>query len=182
MKNSRSGFTLIEVLIATSLFAYAILAIVGLQGSSQRSIVQSERMFHATLLAQKLMTDMELKYQKELNTNGLENSVAEESGQFEEPWAQFSWKAGLRESSVELSPSVMEKYMIQMGMDPENAAAQVEEQALVLTNVNKAIKENYGELFVSVSWEFFGAMYSVPLLTHIIPAKPKITLTTTIDR
>jgi len=182
LRNSKAGFTLVEVLAATLLFVLAIFAIVDSQNSSQRSLAQSERMFYATLLAQSKMTEMELKFQKLLDANGLESSFGKENGSFDAPWDQFKWTAQFKESSVSLSPAVMEKYMISMGIEPEEARVQMEEQALVLTNVNKLIKENYGELTVNVSWEYFGNIYSIPLLTHLIPKKPKIELTTTVER
>ncbi len=181
-KNNKSGFTLLEVLAATTIFVMAIFAIVESQRSSQRNVAQSERMFHATLLAQKKMSEIELKYQALVNTDGVEKSFATEEGSFEAPWADFKWKMIFKESSVVLSPEVMEKYMVSMGIEEDDAKTQIEAQALVLTNVNKMIKENYGELMVEVSWDFLGSPYSIPLVTHLIPQTPKISLTTVIDR
>lgn len=180
--SKRSGFTLIEILSASLLFALTVTAIIGTQKSSVDRVLLSEQRFYAAVLVEKQMNEMEMKFQDLIDKNGVEQSFTEETGTFEEPYAEYSWRAVLKESSVELSPSVMQEYMVSMGMDPYEAAQQMEEQALVLTNVNKVIKENYAELYVEVNWKIGPDTYRMPLVTHLIPAKPKIELTTTVER
>lgn len=173
---------MIEVLSASLLFALTVTAIIGTQKSSVDRVLLSEQRFYAAMLVEKQMNEMELKFQQSLDKNGVEQSFTEESGSFDAPFDAYNWRAVLKESSVEISPSVMQEYMVSMGMDPYEAAQQMEEQALVLTNVNKVIKENYAELYVEVNWQVGPDTYRMPLVTHLIPAKPKIELTTTVER
>lgn len=182
LKTQKSGFTLIEILAAFALMVTSITVIIDARTSSTSRILESESRFYAATLAEKIMTEMEIKYQKELNTVGLENALATESGSFDEPYADYKWRAEFRESSIELSPSVMVEYMTSLGVDPVEAQAQIDEQALVLTNVNKVIKENYGELYVEVTWGGAKTPDRLSLVTHLIPNKPIIKLTTTTER
>lgn len=178
---SRRGFTLLEVLAATMIFALAVFAIVDSQRSSQRTIVQSERFFQATNLARLKMTELELKYQRELNANGVNATLKEDSGVFAEPLQEFSWKLSIKEAEIDFSPEAMEKFMTSLGLDKDEASVQIEKQKLVLTNMNRTIKENFLEMRLEIVWTDGGRQSSLPIVTHLIPDKPRIQLTTTVE-
>jgi Tfp pilus assembly protein PilE len=177
MKSS-SGFTLIEILLALVLFAAAILGIVASRVTAMRNSVESERVFEATQLAQQKMAEMELKFQNEIDKNGVSTALGVEEGTFPEPFQDFKWKAELRESTMQMSGEDLLALLQQVGMSEEDAQVQIESQKLVLTNLNKAIRENLPELFVSVEWDQFGKTRRLPLVTHLLPKTPKIELTT----
>jgi prepilin-type N-terminal cleavage/methylation domain-containing protein len=179
--SNRSGFTLLEVLAATMIFALCVFAIIDSQRTSQRTIVQSERYFLATNLARLKVTELELKYQRELNANGASSVIKEESGGFEAPYQDFKWKMSLKEPEIDFSPEAMEKFMTGLGLDKEEASNQIEKQKLVLTNMNKIIKENFLELRVEIIWKDGGRDSSLPIVTHLMPDKPKIQLTSTVE-
>ncbi len=176
MKVNREGFTLLEVLIAVTLFGLAITAIVTGQSNSYKSVTKSERMSEALQLLQSQMTELEMKYQKALDTNGLAAAVAKEEGTFSPPYENYKWSAELKEVEMEITVETVVKMLTDFGMEPDEALNQAESKKLVLVNLNKAIKENYAELRVRVDWTEFGNKMSVPLVTHLIPTKPKIQL------
>jgi len=178
MKGGKQGFTILEVLAATLLFALSVFAIVQSQGGSQRLTVRSERIFVALTLAETKMAETVLKYQSEIDKNGLEQSFKEESGTFDAPNQDFSWKISLKESSVKFDSEQIGAFMKGLGLDEDEIAKQMDSQRLVITNLAKAIKENFGELIVTVQWKDFGRTETLPLVTHMIPKKPKIELTT----
>lgn len=179
--NRKSGFTILEVLAATVIFGVAVYAIVDSQRGSMRNMVQSERYFMATNLARLKMSELEIKYQRDLNVNGATASLGEDSGTFDKPYEEYSWKAVRKEGEVDLSPDALVKFMTSLGLAKEEAIAQIEQQKLVLTNMNKMIKENFLELRVEILWDHLGRKYTLPLVTHLIPQQPKIQLTTTVE-
>lgn len=181
MKNFKSGFTILEVLLATFIFGLAIASIVGSQNSSRKNIITSKRIFEAVQLAQEKIAEMEIKYQKVIDQGSIESSFTEESGTFEGDYKIFKWKAQLKESSLEITETEVRQMLSGLGVEEDIVDAQIEQQKLVLTNINKAIKENYAELIVSVEWEEFGKINKLPVVTHLIPKKPKVELTTTTD-
>jgi len=181
MKPHKAGFTLLEVLAATLIFSLCVFAIIDSQRTSQRTIVQSERYFLATSLARLKMTEMELKYQRELNVSGASAVLKEESGVFEAPYQEFRWKLSLTEPEIDFSPEALAKFMASKGLEQSDAEDEVEKQKLVLTNMNKMIKENFIEMRLEIIWKDGNRDSSLPLVTHLIPEKPKITLTTTIE-
>lgn len=178
---SKSGFTILEVLAATVIFSMAVYTIVDSQRGSMRNMVQSENYFLATNLARSKLTELELKYQRTLNKDGVTSTLGEETGTFEKPYESFKWKVSVKEGEIDLTPDTLVKFMISQNLSKEDAVQLIEEQKLVLTNLNKAIKENFIEMRLDVMWDYSGRTHSIPIVTHIIPLKPKIQLTTTIE-
>jgi prepilin-type N-terminal cleavage/methylation domain-containing protein len=177
----KSGFTILEVLAATVIFGIAVYAIIDSQRGSLRNMVQSERYFLATNLARLKMSELELKYQRNLNVNGAQATKGEESGVFDKPYEAFSWKVTLKDGEIDLSPDALVKLLTDLGLEKEQALQQIDQQRLLLTNMNKIIKENFLEMKLEIMWDHLGRKYSLPLVTHLIPQHPKIELTTTID-
>lgn len=179
MTRSRSaGFTLIEVLLATAIFAGAIFGIVQARTTSLRAMLESERIAVIVQLAQAKMTESQIKYQNLIDKDGPSSAYGKEEGTFEPPFDNYKWKVELKESKVEITQSQILTLLKGLGIDTEDAESQLEQMKLVLTNLNKMFKNNLAELRVSVEWTQFGRQMSMPLVTHLIPAKPKVELTT----
>ncbi len=176
-----SGFTLIEILMALIIFASAIFGIVQSRTSSVRNIFESERVFEATQLAQLKVSELELKYQSLIDKDGVTVSFAKDSGTFEKPYEAYKWNSELKESTLLFKQRDLFTMLMNLGLDKETAEAQLEQQKLVLTNLNKVLKENFAELMVKISWNQFGKTRSLPFVTHLIPKKPKIELTQTAE-
>jgi prepilin-type N-terminal cleavage/methylation domain-containing protein len=174
--SSRSGFTLIEILISIAIFGFAIMAIVGSRTLGLRNSVESRRMFEATQVAARILSEKETEFQTKIDKDGLSGALGTYEGSGEAPFESFKWKAELRESTLEFTSEVLSDFLIKSGMNEDLVAAEVEKQRLILGNLNKNLKTNFAELEVVVEWEEFGRKYSLPIVTHLIPKKPKITL------
>jgi type II secretion system protein I len=74
----RSGFTLIEVMVALAVVAFAFVGLLGLHGRNIQLVDRAVHYSRATLLARKLLTDLQLSDVASLNSD---------SGAFED----FTW-------------------------------------------------------------------------------------------
>jgi prepilin-type N-terminal cleavage/methylation domain-containing protein len=172
--HSQSGFTLLEIIAALTLFALVVFSLIGAGTSSRRNTKESERMTQAVQLVQSKMTEMEIKYQNKIDTSGTKASFNEEQGQFSEPNGDFSWKVEFKESNIKFTKETIIPLMKQLGIEEDLAEAQFDESRVIIGNLNQTITENFGELFVEVSWKDKNNTKRVPLVTHLIPKKPKI--------
>lgn len=175
----KRGFTLLEVLLAMVIFAASVLAITQTVTGGLRNARESERVFEATQAAQSKMAELQMKYQAKIDKDGVEGSLGEEEGSFPKPFERYKWKAALAESNIKFTRATVEKFLGQVGLEEREAADKAEELRLVLANLNKVFKENFVELKLTVSWQEYGKKYSVPVVTHLLPTKPKIELTAT---
>lgn len=179
--NRTLGFTLIEVLLAVFIFGLIATVVLKSTHSSQKITFRSEEVFEATNLAQEKMVEMELKFQKAVDQNGVEQSYSEEEGVFEEPYSNYKWEAKFKESSFEFTDDHLIKLMKSLGMDDFQASQQLESSRLLMTNINKTFKSQIGELLLTVKWTSRGRSNQIQLVTHLIAANPKIELTTTAE-
>lgn len=92
-QTSDSGFTLMEILIAISIIAIALLAAHRMQ--SQTLVMAQSAKFYtiAPLLAQSKMTDLQLVSADEL---------ADDSGDFGEDYPGYTWKATVSDVTSEI--------------------------------------------------------------------------------
>jgi len=182
MKRSANtaGFTLIEVLLAFLLFVTIFSVFAQTKGGSEQSVRQNLRRDVAVRLLQTKMTETEIKIQNIIDKNGVPTSYNEESGTFEDPYIDYQWTYKFSQPSIKFTAETLIKFLTNMGMDKDEAMAQVESQKLVMTNLNKNIEANFGELLVEVKWDYLGQQ-KMSLLTHLVPKKAKVTLTTTAE-
>jgi general secretion pathway protein I len=82
MKNHRNGFTLLEVMVAMSIIAIALVAILGSQSQSVSLAAEARFKTTASLLAQSKMAEMEAKNPADL---------VSESGDFGEDFPEYTW-------------------------------------------------------------------------------------------
>jgi Tfp pilus assembly protein PilE len=177
---SNRGFTLIEILLAFLLFVVIYSVFAQTKGGSEQNVRQNSRRDTALRLLQTKMAEVEMKIQNQVDRNGVETSFTEDSGKFEDPYSLYSWKSVFQKASVEFGSEALMKFLTSLGMDKDEALAQVEQQKLLITNLNKNVIANFGELRVEVSWDYLGVQ-KLYLVTHVIPKKPKISLTTTAE-
>jgi len=83
MKRDKGGFTLLEVMVAISLIAIAVTAVLGSQSQSVSLAGESRFYTTAALLAQSKMADMELQDPEDWSAN---------SGDFGEEFAGYTWE------------------------------------------------------------------------------------------
>jgi len=170
----KNGFTLIEVLVATMLLGLSLVVLIQSQSSSLYNSSEAQNLAIATQLLQKKTTDMEFYFQIKVNNGDVKNVVESLNGNFEEPYQDYKWRAELRESALELKKDNLKSMLVEFGMEESQADVEVEQKSVVLGNVNKVIKENFGTLEVWVDWDRFGRTKSINVVTHIIPTNPKI--------
>jgi general secretion pathway protein I len=98
----RTGFSLLEVIIALAILVLSLMAIFDLNAGAVRSHVYTKKLTIATLLARSKMTDLE----QELYDKGFQNDDDEQSGDFsDEGWGSFKWRAKIIAPKTEgLSP------------------------------------------------------------------------------
>lgn len=92
LKKSAKAFTLIEVIASLFLMAIALTGIIQGQTGSIRTVVRSEKLSQAYLLAQQKMTELEL----DLRKTNFEALPEEQKGEFEnENLKEFRWSIRL---------------------------------------------------------------------------------------
>ncbi len=84
-RKSQSGFTLIEMIVATVILALAIVGAISAISSSTRAVEAGERIQTAALLAQRKLTELELQ-----TTN---MTSGEQQGDFGADYADYRWRA-----------------------------------------------------------------------------------------
>ncbi|MBN8231431.1 prepilin-type N-terminal cleavage/methylation domain-containing protein [Corallococcus macrosporus] len=86
----RTGFTLLETMVAMAILSVALMAIFDLNSGAVANHVYTKRLTVASLLARSKMTDLEQK----LYDDGFEQDDDEQSGDFsDDGWPQFKWRA-----------------------------------------------------------------------------------------
>ena len=86
----RSGFTLLEVVVALSILGMALMAIYDLNAGAVAMHAYAKKLTVASMLARSKMTDVE----QELYDKGFNADDEEKSGDFsDEGWSAFKWRA-----------------------------------------------------------------------------------------
>lgn len=184
LRNKKSGFTILEVLAAGTIFALVIMAVISTQTRATRAIAESALISQAQTLATMKMTEMEIKFQEAIDKTGVKGALGRDEGEFEAPYSTFRWTAELKENPIVVEEAQLLQYLTAFGLSPEESQTQFEQSKLLLTNLNKALKENMAELVVTVQWDFQKMERNFVLVTHLIPKKPKVQFTqsTEVDR
>ena len=94
-----AGLTLVEVLIAMSIFVISFLVLVDTQNISLRNSAHSKRMTTATLLAQEKLSEMTLKYKGK----SLSEIPEKEEGKFENRHGAYRWEETSRDFKYDLT-------------------------------------------------------------------------------
>jgi general secretion pathway protein I len=90
MRPVRSGFTLLEVVVALAILGLSLMAIYDLNAGAVAMHAYTKKLTVASLLARSKMTDLE----QELYDKGFSNDDEEKSGDFsDEGWSSFKWRA-----------------------------------------------------------------------------------------
>ena len=180
-KNQSSGFTILEILAATMIFFMIIGAVVSSRTRSLRSVAESGLLTQAQTLGEMKMTEMEIFFQSAIDKSDIKGALGTQEGTFEAPYETFKWKAEFKENPLLITQNQVIAFLKAYGLSNEDSENQFQQAKLLLSNLNKALKENMGELVVIVSWDFQGSQRQLPLVTHLIPRKPKITFTQSTD-
>lgn len=93
LKNSQSGFTLLEVLIAMSIMLVSFAAILMVQSTAINSSIKTKHMTVVGMLAKSLMVETE----RTIEGKTFEEVQKEEKGTFPEPYQDYSWMKEVKE-------------------------------------------------------------------------------------
>lgn len=181
VSRSRRGFTLMEVVIAIALFAWVAVQILVTVRQGTRTVIEADENFVAVQLAESKLAELEEKYSRAVNRDGVEASMAEEEGTFEGDYVSYTWHASFQQTTLEFTSELLGGVLQDFGIDEEVAKAQMEQNALLITNLNKNIKAHFGELAVTIKWKSPFGEKSMRVVTHITPDDPKIEISTQAD-
>jgi general secretion pathway protein I len=99
---SRSGFTLLEVMISLAILAVSLVAISGLTGGAVAMEAYSRRATEATLLLRAKMNDLE----DQLHKDGFSDFDDDKRGTFDEEGAPaYAWRAEILKPDVQIDPT-----------------------------------------------------------------------------
>lgn len=96
-KSQRSGFTLLEIMIALAIVSIAMVSLLGLANRSILVHERLQRITSATLLAQQKMAETEV------NARNGTLADTDSQGEFESPYAEYRWRIAFGETPL---PSV----------------------------------------------------------------------------
>ncbi len=179
--NKQSGFTILEILAATLIFFLVAASVIATRTQALRAVAESGLISQAQALAEMKMTEMELKFQEAIDKSGVKGALGHDEGGFEAPYEAFKWSAELKENPNTVSQEQLLQFLQAYGMSAEDSEQQFQQSKLLLTNLNKALKENMTELVLKVTWNFQKTERTFLLVTHLIPKKPKVTFTQNSD-
>lgn len=147
----QEGFTLIEVMVAISILAISLLA---LMNSSSNTLIVSgraEAMTIATMLARQKMTDVEIELNKAMKRNEFPDEKSED-GKFDEPFEDYSWTMEIKRVDLP-APVTGEKGSM---------------QDVIGRQLTKEISKTVRELKVIIKWEELGEEQTIDVVTHIV--------------
>ena len=113
LRLNKTGFSLLEVMIAISILAISLIILIDFQGDSMIVTSRAERINVSTMLARQRMADFEIEYEKNMKKNQFPEEKSEE-GKFEEPYDDYAWNLTIKKVEIPM-PKLGE----------ENAMAQV---------------------------------------------------------
>lgn len=150
----RSGFTLLEVIIAVTIMVMAFAAILSVESNSINATTRAREINIVTMLARGKM--VELEYKVEGKT--FEEVRSGEEGGFEAPYENFHWKTEIREIKF---PNM--DFGNGKG-DKEDAGSQYAEQLTKL--VTKFFTKAIREMVVTISYKRGGGDMSYTVSTY----------------
>lgn len=87
LRTAESGFTLLEVMIAMAIMLVAFSSILAIQSSSMSSALKSRQIHEVSMLARWALAQTEV----EISGKKFEDLPEEVSGQFKEPYQNYTW-------------------------------------------------------------------------------------------
>lgn len=155
--HSQLGFTLLEILLASGLFAITVVVILnGVLFASDLKI-RDKNLLRAAFLANQKMVELQMQLDDDIDS-GLFPDEKTESGAFEDADAQYSWEYAIK------------KIEIPMQKGDENNAIALAVMKKVFDEISKSVRE----VTLKVTWvadEDKEEPEEVKLTTHIVKLK-----------
>lgn len=170
VKLNHKGLTLVEVLIAMSIFVISYLVLVDTQNISLRNSAHSKRMTTATLLAQEKLSEMILKYKG----RSLSEIPEKEEGKFEGSHSAYRWEETSQDFKYDLS-FLADMAQAAAGEEGEEEAAP-SPLAVYLPKISQFIQNSSKEITVTVFWKEGAMERKVSITTHLFDYKTPLPL------
>ncbi len=155
-RNSASGFSLLEVMIAIAILAVSLLAIFNLQSTSLLGSARARRISVCTQLAREKMGRTLIELEDGIK-KGEFPEEKEEGGTFEdEKFPDYSWKLNIKKVDIPAPPA---------------SEGQADIMAQVFSMVSQQLSQSTREVKLSVSWkepETDEEEVGIVLTTHIV--------------
>jgi general secretion pathway protein I len=182
MRPARSGFTLLEVMVALAILAASLVAISEVVSGALRNHVRARQLDVATLLARTKMVEAQADFERE----GFRDFDETDEGTFEEEGhPEIRWKLDVLRPSLELGPEAVlaalsgGKTLQDLLPSPEQAPQLAPFQAVlnatiqtVLTQIGEDLKKGLREVRLTVSW-VDGTEESFEVVTHVVVKQPE---------
>lgn len=166
-KLNPKGLTLVEVLIAMSVFVISFLVLVDTQNISLRHSAHSKRMTTAALLAQEKLSEMVLKYKGK----SLSEIPEKEEGKFEGAHPTYRWEETSRDFKYDLS------FLADMAQAAAGGGdAPPSPLAAYLPKISEFIQNSAKEITVTIFWKEGEGEKKVSITTHLFDTKPPLPL------
>jgi len=162
------GFTLLEVLIASALFALFTSHFSIIQHQSVQSTILAEEFNIALMLAQSKMAE----YEMENLTVPFNQLKEEENGTFDKPHDYFQWKTTIKE--IKIPAKAMLAFFSQTSADTTKQPSQVEAMALQI--MTDYISKSVREITLEVVWSGNSGEEKLSFSTYLIDLDQPISL------
>ena len=134
--STKSGFTLLEVLVALAIMTMAMIALYSTQGGASRAMGRGRQIQIASFLAEKTMNEKLLEIEAEIAKGSLPDEL-EENGEYEGPFAEYRWSLQINKIELPLAG--------QIEGDQESAnqnQASGSQQTMIAKTISKLLEES----------------------------------------
>lgn len=139
--NSRSGFTLIEVMIAVGILAIGIGAILVAENSSLDVTLRAKRMTTVAMLAKNALVQAE----REISGKSFTEVKAEDHGRFDAPFQDFSWERKIKEIAF---PNILDQ-----GKAKKDEISKVDEATERVAKIATSyLSKSSREITITIKW------------------------------
>ena len=163
LRVNKSGFTFIEVMIATVIFVLAALAAMDLARGSVRAVKDAQDVTLATWLLQKVIVELETQ----IETEGLAKACQpKKEGRFQDPYSGFAYTTYCSEVDFKIS----EQASALLGGDSSEDSNRTQEdqfKKIFLQTVSKYMSQASREIHAEVTWMQGKTPRKVDVTTHI---------------
>lgn len=165
-----AGFTLLEVLIAMAILVVSLASILAVEGGSIEATIKAKRMNVVAMLAKNQMVESEFKIQGKK----FDEVRKEETGTFEPPYQDYSWKMTVKELKFPQISDLMKNEDANNSNQEQGANPQTELIGRVVTNyLSKAIRE----VTVTIIWKQSGKEQDFALATYWVDLNHEFSIT-----
>ncbi len=166
-QSSRSGFTLIEVMIAVGILAIGIGAILSAENNSLNVTLRAKRMTIVAMLAKNSLIEAE----RAISGKSFTEVKEEESGKFDAPFQEYSWERKIKEITF---PNILDQSKAK-----KDEVSKVDENTMRVVKIATSyLSKASREITITIKWtdkkeeqKFVVSQYWVDL-DHAIDINP----------